>query len=93
MIAAPTLLKDTDQLAGFFAAATDGTGSSSASTIGAAPVSKAACACMWAAIAPDATLRALGDRFRETGSPRNLTTIHPIAAGDMTNTADMRATR
>jgi acyl CoA:acetate/3-ketoacid CoA transferase len=32
---------------------------------------------------PDATLRAIGDRFRETGSPRGLTTIHPIAAGDM----------
>jgi len=32
---------------------------------------------------PDAMLRALGDRFRETGSPQNLTTIHPIAAGDM----------
>lgn len=32
---------------------------------------------------PDATLRAIGERFRATGSPRNLTTIHPIAAGDM----------
>jgi acyl CoA:acetate/3-ketoacid CoA transferase len=32
---------------------------------------------------PDAMLRAIGDRFRETGSPRNLTTLHPIAAGDM----------
>jgi propionate CoA-transferase len=32
---------------------------------------------------PDAMLRAIGERFRETGSPRNLTTIHPIAAGDM----------
>ena len=32
---------------------------------------------------PDATLRAIGDHFRETGSPRNLTAIHPIAAGDM----------
>ena len=32
---------------------------------------------------PDITLRAIGDRFRETGSPRNLTSIHPIAAGDM----------
>ena len=32
---------------------------------------------------PDATLRAIGDRFRETGSPQALTTIHPIAAGDM----------
>lgn len=32
---------------------------------------------------PDAMLRAIGERFRETGRPRNLTTIHPIAAGDM----------
>src|SRR5687768_2295482 len=32
---------------------------------------------------PDETLRAIGDRFRETGSPRGLTMIHPIAAGDM----------
>jgi propionate CoA-transferase len=28
-------------------------------------------------------LRAIGERFRETGTPRGLTTIHPIAAGDM----------
>ena len=32
---------------------------------------------------PDETLRAIGARFRETGSPRALTMIHPIAAGDM----------
>lgn len=32
---------------------------------------------------PDATLRAIGERFDKSGSPRNLTTIHPIAAGDM----------
>lgn len=32
---------------------------------------------------PDRMLRAIGDRFRDTGHPRNLTTIHPIAAGDM----------
>ena len=32
---------------------------------------------------PDAVLRAIGERFAETGQPRNLTTIHPIAAGDM----------
>jgi propionate CoA-transferase len=32
---------------------------------------------------PDAMLRAIGERFRETGSPRDLTSIHPIAAGDM----------
>ena len=32
---------------------------------------------------PDLVLRALGDRFRDTGHPRGLTTLHPIAAGDM----------
>lgn len=32
---------------------------------------------------PEATLRAIGERFRRTGSPRSLTSIHPIAAGDM----------
>jgi acyl CoA:acetate/3-ketoacid CoA transferase len=32
---------------------------------------------------PDGLLRAIGDRFRATGEPRGLTTIHPIAAGDM----------
>lgn len=32
---------------------------------------------------PEAVLAALGTRFRETGAPRNLTTLHPIAAGDM----------
>jgi propionate CoA-transferase len=32
---------------------------------------------------PDATLRAIGERFRETGFPRDITSIHPIAAGDM----------
>ena len=32
---------------------------------------------------PDALLRAIGERFAETGAPHNLTTIHPIAAGDM----------
>ena len=32
---------------------------------------------------PDAMLRAIGERFRETGSPRQITSIHPIAAGDM----------
>ncbi|GGA02955.1 acetate CoA-transferase YdiF [Elstera cyanobacteriorum] len=32
---------------------------------------------------PDAVLAALGTRFRETGAPGNLTTLHPIAAGDM----------
>jgi len=32
---------------------------------------------------PDLMLRAIGERFAETGHPRNLTTLHPIAAGDM----------
>src|SRR5690606_17061849 len=32
---------------------------------------------------PDALLRAIGQRFAASGAPRNLTTIHPIAAGDM----------
>ncbi|MGL5008920.1 MAG: acyl CoA:acetate/3-ketoacid CoA transferase [Paracoccaceae bacterium] len=32
---------------------------------------------------PDAVLRALGERFEATGHPRGLTTLHPIAAGDM----------
>ena len=32
---------------------------------------------------PDAVLEAIGQRYKETGSPANLTTMHPIAAGDM----------
>ena len=32
---------------------------------------------------PDLVLRAIGERFAETGHPRNLTMLHPIAAGDM----------
>ena len=28
-------------------------------------------------------LTAIGERFDATGHPRNLTTLHPIAAGDM----------
>ena len=32
---------------------------------------------------PDAVLNALGERFRAEGHPRSLTTLHPIAAGDM----------
>jgi len=32
---------------------------------------------------PDAVLKAIGQRYEETGSPANLTTLHPIAAGDM----------
>lgn len=32
---------------------------------------------------PDLTLQAIGDRFRATGSPKAITSLHPIAAGDM----------
>lgn len=32
---------------------------------------------------PDRVLQAIGDRFDREGSPRDLTTLHPIAAGDM----------
>lgn len=32
---------------------------------------------------PDRVLEALGERFARTGSPRELTALHPIAAGDM----------
>jgi acyl CoA:acetate/3-ketoacid CoA transferase len=32
---------------------------------------------------PDAVLRAIGQHFATTGQPRGLTTLHPIAAGDM----------
>ena len=32
---------------------------------------------------PDLMLRAIGEHFDATGHPRNLTTLHPIAAGDM----------
>ena len=32
---------------------------------------------------PDMVLKAIGARFETTGHPRELTTIHPIAAGDM----------
>src|SRR5882724_8631318 len=32
---------------------------------------------------PDAVLAGIGARFAETASPRGLTTLHPIAAGDM----------
>jgi len=35
---------------------------------------------------PDAVLAAIGDRFDAEGAPCNLTTIHPIAAGDMFGT-------
>ena len=32
---------------------------------------------------PDAVLTAVGERFDGEGHPRNITTLHPIAAGDM----------
>jgi propionate CoA-transferase len=32
---------------------------------------------------PDAALRSIGKHFLETGKPRGITAIHPIAAGDM----------
>ena len=32
---------------------------------------------------PDAVLAAVGNRFENEGHPRNITTLHPIAAGDM----------
>ncbi|HUN93343.1 MAG TPA: acyl CoA:acetate/3-ketoacid CoA transferase [Burkholderiaceae bacterium] len=32
---------------------------------------------------PDRVLEAIGERFRSEGAPRGLTTLHPIAAGDM----------
>jgi acyl CoA:acetate/3-ketoacid CoA transferase len=32
---------------------------------------------------PDKVLQAIGERFDAEGAPRNLTTLHPIAAGDM----------
>jgi propionate CoA-transferase len=35
---------------------------------------------------PDAVLKALGQRFDDTSHPRDLTTIHPIAAGDFFGT-------
>ena len=34
-------------------------------------------------LCPDALLRAVGERFAQCGHPQDLTTIHPIAAGDM----------
>ena len=32
---------------------------------------------------PDLMLKAIGERFETTGHPKNITTLHPIAAGDM----------
>jgi propionate CoA-transferase len=37
-------------------------------------------------LCPDAVLAALGERFLTTGHPRGITSIHPIAAGDMFGT-------
>lgn len=37
-------------------------------------------------LCPDAVLKALGERFLSEGAPKNLTSIHPIAAGDMFGT-------
>ena len=37
-------------------------------------------------LCPDDVLKALGERFLTEGVPKNLTTIHPIAAGDMFGT-------
>ena len=32
---------------------------------------------------PDAVLAAIGERFEAEGHPKAITTLHPIAAGDM----------
>jgi propionate CoA-transferase len=32
---------------------------------------------------PDAVLQGIGERYAATGSPQGITTVHPIAAGDM----------
>lgn len=32
---------------------------------------------------PDAVLKSIGERFNDTGHPKDLTAIHPIAAGDL----------
>lgn len=37
-------------------------------------------------LCPDDVLKALGERFLAEGAPNNLTTIHPISAGDMFGT-------
>lgn len=37
-------------------------------------------------LCPDAVLKALGERFLAEGAPSGLTTVHPIAAGDMFGT-------
>ena len=40
-------------------------------------------------VVPEATLEALGKRFRETGSPRNLTFYFPCGTGDAVNIRGM----
>ncbi|QEH96148.1 acyl CoA:acetate/3-ketoacid CoA transferase [Gluconobacter thailandicus] len=37
-------------------------------------------------LCPDDVLKALGERFEKEAAPKNLTTIHPIATGDMFGT-------
>ena len=32
---------------------------------------------------PDAVLKAIGERFESEGHPRGITSLHPIAAGDV----------
>ena len=32
---------------------------------------------------PDAVLKAIGERFENEGHPRGVTSLHPIAAGDV----------
>jgi len=48
-----------------------------------------ACAGVLGWITPDAVLRALGDRFSRTGSPRELTFFFPCATGDAMGIAGM----
>lgn len=36
---------------------------------------------------PDAVLRGIGERFAATGSPKGITSVHPIAAGDTSGIA------
>lgn len=38
---------------------------------------------------PDLVLEAVGERFEREGHPRNITSLHPIAAGDMYGVAGM----
>jgi len=38
---------------------------------------------------PDTILAAIGERFRQSGAPKHLTTVHPMAAGDMSGIKGM----